>query len=402
MNSYSPKSTSKVVLIILGVLLFIAGGIISKLIFRSSVPTTTLQASENEGANSVVLEHVKVKKVSRQTVYRTLTLPGDILPYEQASLYAMVAGYLEEIRYDKGDYVKKGDLIAKIAVPELEAELQRNAAELKQYKAALERDQANLNLKKLIYTRLANIQDKNPDMVSVEQVDEARGGYEVAQAELELTKAMIDVAQANYQKTKTLLAYSEIRAPYDGIITARWVDPGALIQVATTSQKEVLPIVHIMNIETVRIQFYVPETDVPFIKEGNRISLNLRNPSGKPFEGQITRFARALKGETRSMLAEVEIPNKEHQLKAGMYTIVTVTLEEHHNTITVPAEVVITEKEKYYVYTVENDIVKKLPVRTGINDGIQVEILEGLTGEEMVIVAGKGLISEGDKVKSSM
>lgn len=403
MNFYSPKSTSKVVLIILGVLLLFAGGILSRLIFHSSImPTTALQASGNEDANPVVLEHVRVKKVSRQTVYRTLTLPGEVFPYQQASLYAMVAGYLEEIRYDKGDYVKKGDLIAKIAVPELETELQRNAAELKQYKAALGRDQANLNLKKLIYTRLSNIQDKNPDMVSVEQVDEAEGGYEVARAELELTKAMIDVAQANYQKTKTLLAYSEIRAPYDGIITARWVDPGALIQAATTSQKEVFPIVHIMDIDNVRIQFYVPETDVPFIKEGNRISLNLRNPSGKPFEGQITRFARALKGETRSMLAEVEIHNKEHQLKAGMYTIVTVTLEEHHNTITVPAEVVITEKEKYYVYTVENDIVKKLPVRTGIDDGIQVEILEGLTGEEMVIVAGKGLVSEGDKVKSSM
>jgi len=403
MNFYLPKSTSKVALIILGVLFFFAGAIISKLIFHSSVLTTTLQAFENEDVNPVVLEHVKVKKVSRQTVYRTLTLPADVLPYEQASLYAMVAGYLEEIRYDKGDYVKKGDLIAKIAVPELEAELQRNAAELMRYEAALKRDQANLNLKKIIYTRLTKIQDKNPDMASLEQVDVARGEYEIAQAELELTKAMINVAQANYQKTKTLLAYSEIRAPYDGIITARWVDPGALIQVATTSQKEVLPIVHIMDIETVRIQFYVPETDVPFIKAGNRISLNFRNPSGKSFEGQITRFSRALKEETRSMLAEVELPNKEHLLMAGMYIIVTVTLEEHHNAITVPAEVVITENEKYYyVYTVENGIVKKLPVQIGITDGIKVEILEGLTGEEMVIVAGKSLVSEGDKVRSSM
>lgn len=392
---------NKVLFVVCGVMLFFAGGIISLILFHSveSIYTTRY---DNKDTDSVIIEHVRVKKVSRQTIYRTLSVPGTVVPYQQAKLYGMVAGYLDEIRYDIGDFVKKDDLIAKIAVPELETELKRYAAELKRYKAALKRDQANHNLMNIIYKRLANIQGKNPDMVSVEQVDEARGKYEVAQAEVELAKAMIGIANSNYQRIKVLLSYSEIRAPYDCIITTRWVDPGALIQTATSSQKDASPIVHVMDIDTVRIQFYVPETDVPFIKIGNTIRLGSKELTGKVFEGRITRFARALKEETRSMLAEVEIPNKEHQLKAGMYTIVTVVLEEHHNAITVPAEVVVTELDKAYVYTVENGIVEKFPVQMGIDDGVQIEILDGLTGEEMVIVEGRGLVSEGDIVKSSM
>lgn len=388
---------NKILFVVCGVMLFFAGGIISLIVF--SINTT---GNDNRDTDSVIIEHVRVKKVSRQTIYRTLSVPGTVLPYQQATLYGMVAGYLDEIRYDIGDFVKKGDSIAKIAVPELETELKRYAAELKRCKAALKRDQANHNFMNIIYNRLANIQGNNPDMVSVEQVDEARGKYEVAQAEVELAKAMIGVANSNYHRIKVLLSYSEIRAPYDCIITTRYVHPGALIQTATSSQTGVSPIVHVMDIDTMRIQFYVPETDVLFIKIGNTIRLGLKELTGKVFEGRITRFARALKEETRSMLAEVEIPNKEHHLKAGMYTIVTVVLEEHHNAIMVPAEVVLTELDKAYVYTVENGIVKKLPVQMGIDDGVQIEILDGLTGEEMVIVGGRGLVSEGDIVKSSM
>ena len=404
MNLLSQVLKNKVVLIIYGVLLFLSGGIISRLIFHASLQIDNVQTSSANDIDTPVIEHVKVKRVSRQSIYRTLTVPGMIRPYQQATLYAMVAGYLEEIRYDIGDWVKKGDLIAKIAVPELESELQRKEAELRRCKAGLGRAQAEHNLRGLIYTRLANVQDKNPDMVSAEQVDEAGGKYEVAEAEVELAKALIDVAQADYQKTKILLSYSEIRAPYDGIITARWVDPGALIQVATSSKDKeaVFPVVHIMDIDMVRIQFYVPETDAPFIKAGSPVSLVLKELPGGSIEGRIKRFAQALKEETRSMLSEVEIPNKEHLLKAGMYANVTVALEYHPDAITVPAEAIIMETKKPYVYTVEDGIVKKTSVQIGIDDGIQVEIMEGLKGEEMVIVAGKVSVSEGVRVKVSM
>jgi RND family efflux transporter MFP subunit len=404
MKFFLQETSDKSALIICGILLFLAGGIISALIFHSGSSINPQQESNNKEPYTDTLEQVRVKEALRQTIYRTLTLPGMIFPYRQADLYAKVSGYLEEISYDIGDLVRKGDLIAKIAMPELEAELRRTEAELRRCKADIERASAERNLREIIYTRLANIQDKNPDMVSVEQVDEARGKHEVAEAELEVAKTLIDVAEADYQKTKTLLSFSEIRAPYDGIITARWVDPGALIQVATSSKdkEDVSPIAHIMDIDKVRIQFYVPETDVPFIKTGNPVSLSLHELPDRSFEGKLTRFAYALKEETRSMLAEVELPNNEHILRAGMYANATVSLEEHLNAIAVPAEALITEQKKNYVYTVENDIVKKIHVQIGIDDGIRVEVLEGLAGEEMVIVAGKDSVNEGDRVKVSM
>lgn len=398
------KTRDKAALIIYGILLFLAGAIISALIFHSVAPVNNLHVSNDKRADIDTPEHVKVKEVLRQTVYRTIALPGTILPYLQATLYAKISGYLDEIRYDIGDRVKKGDLIAKISVPELESELQRKEAELRRCKADMERANAERNLREIIYTRLANIQDKNPDMVSVEQVDKARGKYEVSEAELELARVAIDVAQADYKNTSTLLSYADIHAPYDGIITARWVDPGALIQAATSSKdkEDVSPIVHIMDIERVRIQFYVPETDAPFIKKGNPVSLTLNELPGRSFEGQITRFAHALKEETRSMLVEVELPNTEHLLRPGMYAKVIASLEEHPNAIVVPAEAIITEDKKNYVYTIENDIVKKKLVQIGIDDGIDVEIIKGLVEGERVIVAGKYSVNEGDRVKVSM
>ncbi|MFQ5962731.1 MAG: efflux RND transporter periplasmic adaptor subunit [Candidatus Scalinduaceae bacterium] len=385
----------KITLAISGILIFLAGGIIASLLS----PRGRQLENMNQGkVKTTETPHVSVQNPLRKTIHRTILLPGDIFPWEQATLFSKIAGYLEEIRFDKGDWVKEGDIIARIAVPELENELEKEQAELAQCKADIARADAEVRLREIIYKRLSEVRATSKDMVSEEQVDEASGKLEVAKAELVLSKSRSNVARANIERTKTFLDYTIIKAPFTGVITNRWVDPGALIQVATTSQKDVAPIVHLMEINTVRVQVHIPEPDTPYIDIGKNVKLTVDELPGKVFESGISRFSWALERGTRTMLVEIDFPNDGYFLRPGMFAKVIINLEAHKDVLTVPAESLITEKDKAYVYVVNDSTVRKVSLKTGIDDGIIVEILDGLDENDKVIVAGKHLVSEGEAV----
>ncbi len=388
----------KITLVIGGILIFLAGGIIAGILFSGGGQVEPMEQGNASSYKSTGAPHVGVQKPLRKTIHRTILLPGDILPWEQAPLFAKVSGYLEEIKYDKGDWVKEGEIIARIAVPELENELEMEQAELAQCEADIKRAEAEVKLREIIYNRLAKVQAESKDMVSEEQVDESKGQLEVAKAELALAKSRGDVALTKIEKTKTLLEYTVIKAPFSGVITNRWVDPGALIQVATTSQKDVAPIVHLMDIDTVRVQVHVPEPDTPFIEIGKNVKLTVDELPGKVFESGISRFSWALERGTRTMLVEIDFPNDGYFLRPGMFGKVIINLEAHKDTLTIPAEALIIEKGKVYVYVVDDNTVRKVSLKTGIDDGIIVEILDGLEENDKVIVAGKHLVSEGEAV----
>ncbi len=389
---------SKTTLIISGILIFLAGGMIGTLIFSSGGSTQSMGQNTGSGAGENKASHVRVQNPISQTIHRSILLPGDILPWQQVTLFSKVSGYLEEIKYDKGDWVKEGDVIARIAVPELENELEKEQAELTKCDAEVVRAQAEFKLRKTIHNRLVKVQAESKDMVSQEQVDEAEGNLEVARAELALSKSRTDVAISNIERTKTFLNYALIKAPFSGVITNRWVDPGALIQVATTSQEEKASLVHLMDINTIRVQVHVPEPDTPFIKMGKRARLTIDELPGKVFESDISRFSWALARGTRTMLVEIDFTNDGHFLRPGMFGKVNIELEAHEDTMTIPAEALIMEKKKKYVYIVNEDKVKKVLVKTGIDDGIIVEIMDGLNVNDKVIIAGKHLVSEGETV----
>lgn len=348
------------------------------------------------------LPQVKVIQPKRTTVSRTQTIPGDILPYQQAVLYAKVAGYLQEINYDIGDWVKKGEVIARIAIPEIKKQLHQDKAELNQWKAALKKAEAEYQLRELIFQRLARVQEQSIDMVSQEQVDEARGRWEIARGERELVKARIDAAKGKMGKTRVMVAYGKIRAPFDGVITQRWVDVGAMIQ-AVSSKSDVSPIVELMDVQRVRVQFYVPEPDVPFVQRGDRVVIQAAELSDKPFEGRVTRHAWALNIDTKSMLVEVELENPEGWLRPGMHLRVTIKLEEHPHAIVIPVKAIITEKKDNYIYAVnQQDIIKKIPIQLGIDDGFVVEIVGGLSGKEKVVIEEMERLTPGDHVQISL
>jgi RND family efflux transporter MFP subunit len=354
-------------------------------------------AQRADGAQGAPVPSVQVTTPHRAAISRTLTLPGSVEAFEKAKLYAKVAGYLEKIAVDIGDRVKQGQVLAVLDIPEMTMEYAQAEAELAEAKAQHAKVQADYELQKVIHERSKTLRER--EAITQQNLDEAKAKYEVAAAGVKLAQARIDNTQAHLSKLKTLMDYAKIKAPFDGIVTERFVDPGALIQTAT-SASNVSPVVTVQRVDTVRVFADVPEPDVPAVDRGDPATLVLSALPQKKFEGVVTRFASALDPLTRTMKVEVDFPNPEGLLRPGMYGNLTLALETRAEALTLPATALLTEKDNTFVYVVEDGKVRKVEISTGIDDGIQVEIVKGLRGNEEVVVAGTSAVNDGGRVRA--
>ena len=310
----------------------------------------------------------------RGEIARSITLPTfRVLALQEATLYAKVSGYLKTLGVDKGDAVKEGQLLAEIEVPEL-------LADEAQFRAESGVSRTN-------YERMAEARQRAPDLVVPQTVDDLRGQWEVAQAKL--------------QRTRTLLQYARILAPFSGVITARFVDPGAFIPAATTgSTPQTAAMLTLMDYSRVRVQVFVPEPEVPLIKNGVPAKVMVEELPGRTFPGSVTRFAHALDPATKTMLTEIEIPNPTGELRPGAYASVQLEVERKQGALQVPVEALLVEKAGASVFAVAEGKAKKTPVKTGFNDGANVEIAEGINPDQAVILNGKQTLNDGQAVNA--
>jgi len=307
----------------------------------------------------------------RGEIVRRSTLPGNVMAYQEAMLCAKVAGYLKTISFDKGHTVKQGDLLAEIEAPEMLADL---------VKAKAEADAAQLD-----YKRVADAQKKASDLVMPQTVDAAR--------------AKSGVAVAGLQRIETLLNYAKIIAPFSGVITKRWVDPGALIPAATSSSAaKSAAVVTLMDFSTVRIDVAIPDTEAPFVKRDLPVKVTVDELA---FKGTITRFAYALDESTKTMATEIEISNPDLALRPGMWASVEIELQKKENALLIPAEALVVEKNRNSVFVVRDNKAQNVSVTTGFDDGVNVEILKGCGPNDSVIVAGKQSVTDGQRVKAT-
>jgi membrane fusion protein (multidrug efflux system) len=315
---------------------------------------------------------VKVASPRRGLITRFVTLPGDVKAYQQATLYAKVAGYLKTITVDKGDQVKEGALLAEIEVPELLAERARYRAEVQA---------ASLD-----YKRLSESQKNAPDLVVPQAVDDA--------------EAKMDIAKANLERTETLLNYARIVAPFSGVVTRRLVDPGAFIPAATSgSTAQNAAIVTLTDFNRVRLQVAVPEVESSLIATGQPVRFTVEALPGQTFEGTVTRYSYALDEASKTMLAEIELPNPKLVLRPGMYASVKIGVESRQDVMLVPTDALVQEKAGASVFVLADNKARKTPVKTGFNDGQNVEVLSGLKPDQPVILAGKQPLSDAQPVR---
>lgn len=311
-------------------------------------------------------------KASRGDVWRFVTLPGSIRANQQATLYAKVAGYLKTLSVDKGDAVKAGQPLGEIEVPELLADRARYRAEVKVAEAES--------------SRVKGASKKSPDLVVPQAVDEATGRLEIAKAGLE--------------RTETLLAYARLVAPFDGVVTARFVDPGAFVPAATSgSAAQNAAVLTIMDFDTVRAQVPVPEAEAARVQVGQPVKVAADALPGKTFEGTVSRFAYALDEGTQTMLVEADLPNPGRQLRPGMYASIRLGVEKHADVISVPAGALVVEKAGASVFKLADGKAKKTPVKVGFNDGARAEILDGISEGETVLLAAGVTLADGQEVR---
>ena len=384
-------------------------------VFSSCVGPQIQEPSSREGGYSTAREPSVVVEVvipQREDLQRQITLSGTIEPFQRARLHSKVAGYLEWISVDIGDRVTKGQILAKLEVPEMADQYSTAQAELgivesdrTHAEAEVERARADLQLKKLTFSRLQGVASEEPDMVPLQRVDEARAEYQLAEATVKVLESRIRQvesqkkrAMASLEGLKTLMSYTEIKAPFRGLVTERPVDPGTLIQVGSNSQNA-QPVVTIASTDVLRVFVDVPETEVPFVQRGDHALIKVPALPSHTFEARITRFSGALSPATRTMRTEIDIPNQGNILKPGMYGEVTLTLEERSQAITLPAGAVHTEGEKKFTYSVVEGRLRKIEVQTGLDNGITIEITEGLEGHETVVLASRGEVQEGMEVE---
>lgn len=324
-------------------------------------------------AQTPAAPEVQVTTPKRSDIYRYVTLPGTLRANQQVTLHAKVAGYLKSISVDKGDRVKAGQLLAEIEMPELVAERARHEAELRIAKSESDRVKA--------------AHDKAPDLITPQAADTA--------------EARLAVAQAALAQNETLLRYSKISAPFDGVVTMRYVDPGAFVPAATASTTPAAAaILTLMDYSTIRAQAAVPEIEAARVQVGQPVVLTTDSLPGKTFRGQVTRHSGALEERTRSLLVEADFPNADLTLRPGMYASIKIGVEQHTGTLLVPAAALVREKAAGFLFTFADGKATRVPVKYGFNDGTSVEILEGVAENTRVIIPGKVALVSGQAVKA--
>ncbi len=338
---------------------------------------------------------VEVIRPQRGEMVQSIDLPGDAVGFSEAALHAKVTGYLESIGVDKGDWVKAGQVLAQIQVPELHSNLARA--------------QARLAIAKITYDRLKHVQLSDPRLVSQQDVDMAYAKYQETQAAM--------------QTLRTMVAYTKIVAPFDGVITGRFADPGALIRagggdfgVDETSglispgategagghRTGGGPILTLADINKLRIYVYVPEGSYPLIRLGTPAVLQFDEFPNRVFKGSVARFATSLDLATRTMLTEVDIDNPGHVIYPRSYAHVTLDLIRHSDALSVPSAAIQGNGESARVLVVKQGRLAEVPVSTGLSDGSRVEITSGLTDESVVVATYSNALSPGEKVRFSL
>jgi len=326
---------------------------------------------------------VAVARVVRRDLSQRLTIQAEFRPYQEVELHAVVAGYLRQINVDFGDRVKAGDAIAILEVPELRDELAHAVA-------AKERAEAAHQDAHLDFTRLMGVNRSQPNLVSQQELD-------AAAAKDRTTTAEVAAAAADTARYKTLIGYTRITAPFDGVITERYADLGALVQTGASS----LPVVRLSENQLLRLDFPVSVSYVEDIAVGDPVEIRLEE-SGRALAARITRFSRRVAMATRTMETEVEVPNPDLKLIPGMYATVVLNVHKRPQALAVPVEA-LTGTVNPTVYVVGNDgVIVERSVKLGIETPSSYEALAGLREGDLVMIGSRAAVHPGQKVQAEV
>lgn len=343
----------------------------------------------------------------------SIDLPGDLQSIIEAPVFARADGYLKTRYVDIGDHVKTGQPMADLETPELDqqisqarATLAQAQASLKELQADIELARANLDLSRVTEQRWQHLADKG--VVSRQDLDEKRADLGVKQAQADRAQAALSTAQetvrasdANVRRLEELKAFDRVTAPFDGVVTARNVDVGTLINAGNGgSSREMF---RVARIQPLRIFVNVPQTYVEEIRDGQSAELRVQERPGEVFPAHVTNISHSLDMNSRAMLVILETPNPGSLLYPGMYAQVRFpsAARAAHAVMRIPADALVVDKSGTRVAVVgANGIVHFQAIAVGQDLGSQIEVISGLSAGEMVISNPSDAVVEGASVEA--
>lgn len=365
-----------------------AMGLVPHLMLRHSL------ASEAETAKQRI-PVVGTVQPRRAPTLVEVALPGSMEAVLETGIWARTDGYLKERTVDIGDRVRAGQLLAQIETPEVDQQLEQAIALVNQAKADLVRAEADLALAR---TTLARFHAAGPGAVSKQQIDERSAAETEAEKTVEAARATVTANDADVHRLRELQSFQKVYAPFDGVITVRNVDPGSLISAGSTSGTTEL--FRLAQVDVLRTFVFVPQSYAPEIRVGQKAGIGVREVPGRRFEGTVTRTAGALDANSRTLLTEVQVPNRDGALLSGSYVTVTFEIERSEPPLVVPQSALRIDADGVRVARIDADgTLHYQPVRIGRDDGQQVEIVEGLAESDVLATGLPADVLDGSRVE---
>ena len=337
---------------------------------------------------------VAVMHPTREDLSRSLSLTAEFRPYQEVEIHAKVAGYVQQINVDVGDHVKAGEVMAVLEIPELEEDLKKADAGVLTAKQEVDSAAAAYQDSNQMLTRLQAAAKEAVGLIAQQDLDTASDRNRANAANLQAAQQRVAEAQANADRERTLLGYSKITAPFDGVVTKRYADTGALIQAGTSSAQS-MPLVRFAELKRLRLDFPVPEPAVADVHLGDAVEVNI--PAlGKSFPARVSRFSQNVDTATRTMLTEVEIANPDFRYTPGMYATVRLTLSEKKDALAVPIQTVSAGENPTVLVLDSHNKVEERPVTVGLETSSMAEILSGLTDRDQVVMGNRSSIQLGE------
>jgi RND family efflux transporter MFP subunit len=358
--------------------------VIGLLVVLPLVHSYSHRTANNE--NTGTLPTAAVAKVTREDLFKQVTIPAEFRPYVEVVLHAKVSGYVDQMNVDFGDKVKAGQLLATLIVPELHDELSNSIA----MEQKTEADYTNADL---IYTRMLAVNTQHPNLVAQQDIDTAAANNQTA-------VAAIAAARAEVGQYETMVSYTRITAPFDGVVTWRYADPGALIQAGTSSDSQSLPLVRVSDNYLLRLDFPVSVDDIQYIHDGDTVDVRVDSLGGKLFAGKIMRFTDKVDEDTRTMMVEIQVPNQDLEIVPGMYATVILKIERRPNALAIPIEAVTGAQNNSVFVINQNNKIEARAVTLGVETPDKYEVLSGLNEGETVMVGNPSHLQPGQKVET--
>jgi RND family efflux transporter MFP subunit len=337
------------------------------------------------GSRTPQADTVAVAKVTRTRLSNTMTFQGEFTPYQDVLIHAKVSGYVNPIRVDIGDRVKAGDLLAALEVPELKDELE--GAQASERRAKTEHMLARLD-----HQRLVDVNKEHPNLVAQQDLDDA-------EAKDSATEAAQATAKADADRFSTLSEYTRVTAPFNGVVTKRFVDNGTLVEAGTSSNTG--PIVDVAETDLLRLRFPVPEAETPVVHVGGEVSISV-DALHRVFTGKIARDSGDIDRSTRTMVVEVDVPNPDDVLKAGMYASVTLVVQEADGVLAVPLQALSQSDSPTVLVVGAGDTIEVRPVAVGMRTASLAEIRSGLHEGDLVVLGERSGLSPGTVVSPKL